>query len=71
MKVRLYRVRLNSQGYDNRGRYFGVGLPLYYYFYDYEVDGEYKDGDGYFRASSREKAKQMVATCVPDAKFYR
>lgn len=25
----LYRVRLDSGGYDSHGRYFGVGAPLY------------------------------------------
>jgi len=28
-KVSLYRVRLNSQGYNSDGRYFGIGDPVY------------------------------------------
>ena len=27
--VALYRVRLNSDGYDACGCYFGLGMPLY------------------------------------------
>lgn len=28
-RTRLFRVRLNSGGYDDGGAYWGIGLPLY------------------------------------------
>jgi hypothetical protein len=69
MKFYLYRVKLDHQGYTSWGRYFGVGAPLYYY---EPVKGSTCHGDhGYLRAHSREEAKNMVATAIPDATFYK
>lgn len=59
-KLRLYRVKINSGGYDERGRYWGVGAPLYFA----------EDGDGNhraLRAASRAAAKAQF----PNAKWYR
>lgn len=52
-KVRLFRVRLDSGGYDDGGAYWGIGQPLYC------AD----DGEGYFRfmrARNRAEAAQSL-----------
>lgn len=59
-KLMLARVILNQGGYDARGRYWGVGAPLY----------AAQDDDGnmrYVRAATREEAKRQF----PKAKWYR
>ena len=28
-KIQLRKIRLDRQGYDQRGRYYGTGMPLY------------------------------------------
>lgn len=53
-RVYLSRVRLDRQGYDSRGAYFGVGKPLYRYVDD---SGQLH---GYVRAYDREAAKAEV-----------
>ena len=69
MKFRLWKVRLNSQGYTDDGVYFGVGQPLYYY----ESESDSYDGKYYnfFRSFNREWAKERILKAHPDAKFYR
>lgn len=59
-KLRLSRVSLNQGGYDARGRYWGVGAPLYFAEDD---DGNHRA----LRAASREEAKRQF----PNAKWYR
>jgi len=69
MKFYLYKIRINRQGYDSSGRQFGVGAPLYYF---EPVEGSSCYGDsGYLRAHSREQAKNMVATAIPNATFFK
>jgi hypothetical protein len=68
-KFYLFRVRLNNDGYDRNGQYFGVGLPLYY-FASVKDTGYYIGDNGYIRACSREQAKDMVATAIPNATFF-
>lgn len=54
---RLYaeRIAINRQGYDRRGKYWGVGLPLY----------RVTTGDGFLdihvRAENAKKAKEVAA----------
>lgn len=48
----LERIGIDRQGYDRRGRYWGVGAPLY----RYECGG---DG-GHVRARNREAAKSKI-----------
>lgn len=51
--VRLFRVRLDSGGYDDGGAYWGHGAPLWC--------AEDEDGNRKFiRASSRERAALML-----------
>ena len=47
---KLYRVRLNRDGYDNGGAYWGAGLPLYCL-----TDAD-ANAIGFQRAPSRVKA---------------
>ena len=72
IKLHLTTVRLNSQGYDNTGRYWGIDERLW----------AYSDQDwniiGHLRAPNREVAKQVVRTRIaqqdhfnPSVKFYR
>ena len=62
-KVRLFRVRLDSGGYDSGGAYWGFGNPLYC------AMGE--EFERYLRANDREDAKARLLAEFPDLKFYR
>ncbi len=56
--VSLTKVRLNRGGYDSRGRYWGVGQPLY----QYDV-GDTRGGfimNDYIRAIDRAHAKDLI-----------
>lgn len=64
-KITLRRVRLDSQGYDVNGTYFGVDLPLYW------AADESGDYDAVFRAKDRDDAKAVVRETYPAATFYR
>lgn len=53
-KIRLFRVRLDSGGYDDGGAYWGLGKPLYC---------AQDDGDFYrrfVRAASRSEAAELL-----------
>jgi len=56
--VRLFRVRLNSGGYDDGGAYWGTGSPLWC------ADGADDDGPGEFfqftRANTRREAAERL-----------
>jgi hypothetical protein len=62
-RVRLFRVRLDSGGYDPGGAYWGLGGPLYC------ADGD--DFREYLRASDREDARAQLLEKFPDLKFFR
>jgi hypothetical protein len=64
-KLTLRRVRLDCQGYDPNGTYFGVGRPLYWCAND---EGTI---DYVFRADDRAAAKAHVLKDYPSARFYR
>jgi hypothetical protein len=71
MRYYLRKVRLDSQGYDNIGSYFGIGQPLYYYVsYDFPEGLLRYQYSGYIRASSRQKAKEEVLKINPKATFW-
>lgn len=62
----LKEIRINKQGYDSKGRYWGVHLRLY------EVDG----GSHYIRAFDRKHAKEVATFYIKNRtgqtpKFYR
>lgn len=53
--VKVSRVKLDGQGYDRGGRYFGTGTRLYHY----EVEQSfYNDESGYMRASDYQEARK-------------
>jgi hypothetical protein len=62
-KVQLFRVRINSGGYDDGGAYWGIGRPLFC------CRGE--NFEAYRRADDREDAKRILLAEFPDLKFYR
>ena len=71
MKFRLYRIPLNNGGYDNCGRYYGIGAPLYCYEFEGTPENKWQDDIiGEFRASDREAAKKYVRAKYPNARFY-
>lgn len=56
--LELRREYLDSGGYTKRGRYFGVGAPLYYWaFWNEQTNDE---DNGYIRAYSRADAKEQI-----------
>lgn len=67
-RIRLFRVPINSGGYDSGGAYWGLGAPLWCAI---DVDGS----TVYFRARNREAAKAYVsghhADDPDDVRFYR
>lgn len=67
----IWRVQLNSQGYDSRGRYFGRGQPLYEYVAQ-DARGRYIATDE-IRATNRNHAKDLVRRRLStyDVKFTR
>ena len=65
VKVALRRIRINAQGYDAGGAYWGVGAPLYW------AGTESGDWEAYFRARDREAAKRYVAEQLTGATFHR
>lgn len=84
-KMRLFKVKIDSQGYDDGGAYWGLGETLYCATSEELCDEvtdiktgervtlEYFEGDAtmYFRASDRSKAKEHVLRQYSKAKFYR
>lgn len=60
-KTTLIRIRLNADGCNSQGHYYGSGLPLYWY--------AMPDGngyiEGYLRARDRDAAKAEVIAKHP------
>jgi hypothetical protein len=69
MKTYLAKERLNSGGYNARGRYFGAvrGASVY----RYDISGDWQSG--YIRARSRAEAREILRKLYPQLKlrFYR
>jgi len=63
-RVRLFKVRLDSGGYDSGGAYWGIGTPLYCV---YSKDEVMK----FYRAKNRQEAKEKVLEEYPEFRFYR
>lgn len=66
MKYLLHKLRLNSGGYDEHGRYFGnlPGTAVYEYEDEHFIAGT-------VRAVDRDHAKRQVLAQFPQATFYR
>lgn len=65
--VRLFRVRLNSGGYDNGGAYWGTGEPLFCAMGDEDSTGEEQYRD-FVRARSRAEAMKKLGLSIRQMK---
>ena len=74
-KFRLFRVRLDSGGYDDGGAYWGHGEPLYCAIappvWDSHIKEECEGATVYLRAKSRDEAKAAILEDYPDCRFWR
>ena len=61
----LRKIPLTSLGYDSRGRYFGVGAPIWH------ATTSFGQVDFTVRAPSRQEAKRIVRETYPNARFLR
>jgi hypothetical protein len=61
--ISLRRVRLDRGGYDENGRYFGVGQPLFIA----DADTEWE----FLRARDRDDAKRKLRISCPGIRFKR
>jgi hypothetical protein len=57
VKARLYKHRIQNDGYDRHGQYWGLGMPLW----RCETD----DGTFYQRAHTRPDAKAKLIALYP------
>jgi hypothetical protein len=64
-KVRMWRIRLDSGGYDDCGAYWGLGAPLY------TAQSDCGHIELWFRAEDRDWARAHVLERYPSARFYR
>lgn len=75
MRFHLVRERLDRGGYASNGRYFGVGLPVYYFCHDPAEEGCWKADSkiisGFVRGNTRALAKAEVKALHKGATFYR
>jgi hypothetical protein len=60
--IYVQRVRLNRQGYERDGTYWGVGAPLFHY--ELEKEGR----SNHLRADSRSHAREILKAKYPGAK---
>lgn len=64
-KFTLRQVRINFQGYDSGGAYWGVGSPLYW------ASNQDCTIEFFFRAFDRRNAREVVEARHPGARFFR
>lgn len=65
LKVSVTRIRLNGGGYDRRGRYWGVGEPLFH------IVSDYDDINLELRAADRDAAIAQISKWRPGILFHR
>jgi hypothetical protein len=65
LKFRVYKERINGQGYTRQGFYYGAGAPIYH------AESECGQVFGTWRTYSRDKVKAEVLRLFPNARFYR
>jgi len=70
-RISLQKVRLDSGGYDESGRYFGSGWERGVNVAGDVYVADMGDGYLYVRARSRAGAKAAVRKKCPGARFYR
>lgn len=64
-KTSLRKIRIDNGGYDSGGAYWGIGQPLYW------AGSDCGTIDLWFRAPTRDDAKDHVRSKFPNARFYR
>lgn len=64
--MHLTRVKLDSQGYDKGGAYWGIGTPLYLA----ECLEWQQYAREFIRAKDRDEAKAKIRELYPNARFY-
>lgn len=70
-RMYLRRVRLNSGGYDAGGSYWGVGQPLYWYYWENpDVGCEDEVIEDFIRADNREHAIAKLKGKYPNVTFF-
>jgi hypothetical protein len=72
-KYYLYRIHIDSQGYDSNGAYFGIGKPVYCAELVNTTNFKHTRAYSYLylRAENREAAKQELRKTRPNAVFFR
>lgn len=65
VKLAMWRVKLNSDGYDSGGAYWGTGQPLYC------VECHETGYCVFRRAAARQQLKDAMRREWPDVRFYR
>lgn len=63
--IGISRIKLDRQGYDRHGSYYGVGAPLWAV---YDDNGDIEIN---VRAPSKKAVKDMIRAEIPNARFYR
>lgn len=71
IKFRLYRMRIDSGGYDEGGAYWGTGNERIGHMYHAYGDGPENSGEVFVRAKDRNEAKTKVKEYFPNAKFFK
>lgn len=64
-KVSLRKIRINQGGYDDGGAYWGIGSQLW------NASNDDLSVNLWFRARTRDAAKDQVLVKFPAARFYR
>jgi hypothetical protein len=75
IKLRLFKLQLDSGGYDEGGAYWGIPNNLYWVESVDEVETQYGGQPEViqmnFRGYDREDVKEKVRKILPNAKFFR
>ena len=69
-KLCLRRLKFVDEAYDKKGAYWGAPANVWCA-WGYDAHGMEDDVEYFFRADSREEAKQKVREVLPNARFYR
>ena len=69
MKLTVRRVRLDAQGYDSKGKYWGTGLPLYYCPELADARSPLFYGDAYVRARNSGEARRIFKKLMGGVTF--
>ena len=67
----LRRIRLDRDGYDERGRYYGIDEPLWRIWNADDTEEGSEEIDFFIRAIDREAARREAVRMYPGARVYR